>query len=212
MLSTYCFTLIGPYHIKPSGQLLYIHWMPHIGHILFHYDHIHQLHDLIWDCLLLAIELNPLDGPNTHSWCLQVLANTRSIMPSILYTQLEMVDTTLHIPLEQATEKPGKKFNGTWWTHVRADQYELLSEFKELQRSHQYLLHWNTFADRYELTWEIHSDLWHAALMLKLNFIGVGYFICRIALFKCGYIVMASKKRQWYKRRKTKQTFHKQKM
>ena len=92
--------------------------------------------------------------------------------------------------------------------HVRADQYELLSEFKELQRSHQYSLRWNTFADLYDLAWEIHSDLWYAALMLTLNFIGVGYFICRIALFKCGYIAMASKKRRWYKRRKTKKTFH----
>ena len=110
--------------------------------------------------------------------------------------------------------KPGKQFNGTWWMHVRADQYELLSEFKELQRSHKelqrshkYSNRLNTFADLCELTWKIHSDLWHTALMLMLNFVGVGYFIYHIALFKCGYIAMASKKREWYKHRKKKQTF-----
>ena len=66
MLSTYCFTSIGPYHIKPSGQLLCIHWMLHVGRILFHYDNIYQLHDLIRDSLQLAIEPNPMDGSNTH--------------------------------------------------------------------------------------------------------------------------------------------------
>ena len=67
MLSTYCFTSIGPYHIKPSGQLLCIHWMPDAGRVLLYYDHTFQLHDLIRDCLQLAIEPNPLDGSNTHS-------------------------------------------------------------------------------------------------------------------------------------------------
>ena len=44
--------------------------------------------------------------------------------------------------------------------------------------------------------------------MLFLNLIVIGYFICRIVLFKCGYIVMTTKsKRVWHKRKK-KQTYH----
>ena len=67
MLSTYCFTSIGPYHIKPSGQLLCIHWMLHVGYILLHFDNIYQLHDFIRDSLQLAIEPNPKDGSITYS-------------------------------------------------------------------------------------------------------------------------------------------------
>ena len=105
MLSTHCFTSIGPFHFKPSGQLLCIHWMPHAGRVSLYYDHNHQLRDLIRICLQLAIEPNLLDGSNTHSGCMQVLANTSSITTSILYTQLEMVDTTFRILLERAIIK-----------------------------------------------------------------------------------------------------------
>ena len=45
--------------------------------------------------------------------------------------------------------------------------------------------------------------------MLFLNLIGIVYFICRIVLFKCGYIVMMAKsKRVWHKRKKKKRTYH----
>ncbi len=81
--------------------------MLHVGRILFHFDNIYQLHDLIRDSLQLAIEPNPKDGSITYSWRLQVLVNTRSTTPPILYTQLEMVDITFYIPLEQAAEKAG---------------------------------------------------------------------------------------------------------
>ena len=44
--------------------------------------------------------------------------------------------------------------------------------------------------------------------MMFLNLIGIGYFICRIFLFKCGFIVMTTKsKRVWHKQKK-KQTYH----
>ena len=44
--------------------------------------------------------------------------------------------------------------------------------------------------------------------MMFFNLIGIGYFICCIVLFKCGYIVMTKKlKRVWHKRKK-KRTYH----
>ena len=60
----------------------------------------------------------------------------------------------------------------------------------------------------YKEFWTFILSTVHVILMLFLNFIGIGYFIFRIVLFKCGYIAMTTKsKRVWHKLKK-KRTYH----
>ena len=92
---------------------------------------------------------------------------------------------------------------------VRDEQYEILAECKNLAGDSFQFKRFSKFDGPYEVFWAFISSAFHVILMLFLNLIGIGYFICRIVLFKCGYIVMTAKsKRVWHKRKKKKRTYH----
>ena len=93
--------------------------------------------------------------------------------------------------------------NVTYWTNFRADQHEILPDFKDLKRRNQALDSRSIFAEVYEVFW-LHLK------MMTLNTIGLTYFTSRILLYKVGYLIMPSRhKRPWSKQRKRgRKLFH----
>ena len=91
--------------------------------------------------------------------------------------------------------RPGK-FNGTYWMHHRADKFELLAQFKEIDRERKQL-------DAHSLYAAIFSEAWFHIIMMFLNFCGIAYFTMRILLFKFGWLTMhINSKQTWSKRRR----------
>ena len=89
---------------------------------------------------------------------------------------------------------------------VRAEQYEIIAECNNLARDCRQFKWFSKFDGPYKEFWTFILSAFHVILILFLDLIGIGYFICRIFLFKCGYIVMKTKsKRVWHKWKK-KQT------
>ena len=94
--------------------------------------------------------------------------------------------------------RPGK-FNGTYWMHHRADKFELLAQFKEIDRERKQL-------DTHSLYAAIFSEAWFHIIMMSLNFYGIAYFTMRILLFKFGWLTMhINSKQTWSKRRRFNQ-------
>ena len=87
---------------------------------------------------------------------------------------------------------PGKE-NRTYWMLVRAEQYEIIAECKNLARDRRQFKPFSKFDGPYEAFWTFILLAFHVILMMFLDLIGIGYFICHIVLFKCGYIVMKVK-------------------
>ena len=85
------------------------------------------------------------------------------------------------------------KENGTYWMLVRSEQYEIIVECKNLARVCRQFKRFYKFDGPYESFWTFILSAFHVILMLFLNLIGIGYLICRIVFFKCGYIVMKVK-------------------
>ena len=91
---------------------------------------------------------------------------------------------------------------------VRAEQYEIIAECKNLARDRCQFKRFSKFDGPYEALCTFILSAFRVILMLFLNLIRIEYFICRIVLFKYGYTVITKKsKRVWYKRKK-KQTYH----
>ena len=91
---------------------------------------------------------------------------------------------------------------------VRAEQYEIMAECKTLAHDRGQFKRFSKFDGPYKALWTFILSAFHVILILFLNFIGIGYFICCIFLFKCGYIVMTNKSRRVWHKRKNKQTYH----
>ena len=96
-------------------------------------------------------------------------------------------------------ERHPRKENGAYRMLVRAEQYEILAEYKNLARTCCQFKQFSKFDGPYEAFWTFISSAFHVIIMLFFNLIGIRYFICCIVLFKCGYIVMTAKsKRVWH--------------
>ena len=74
-----------------------------------------------------------------------------------------------------------EKIYVTYWENVRADQHEILSEFKDLKHRHQALDSRSIFAEVYKVFW-LHLK------MMTLNTIGITYFTSRMFFYKKGWV------------------------
>ena len=91
---------------------------------------------------------------------------------------------------------------------IRADQYEIIAECKNLARDCRQFKRFSKFDGHYEALWTFILSAFHVILMMFLNLIGIGYFICRIVLFKCGYIVITTKSKSVWHKRKKRRTYY----
>jgi len=131
----------------------------------------------------------------------QILDRTCSVFLSRIKTQLVVVVTDYLIVLEWTKEAHRK--NGTYWMLVRAEQYEILAECKNLTCDCRRFKQFSHFVKPYKRFWAFISSAFHVILMLILNSFGKGFFTCRIILFKYRYLVMQTKsKRVCHKHRK----------
>ena len=103
--------------------------------------------------------------------------------------------------------RPGKE-NGTYWMLVRAEKYDIIEECKNLARDRNQFKRFSKFDGRYKSLWTFILSAFWVILMLFIDFIGIGYFICFIVLFKCRYIVMMMKSKRVWNKLKKKQTYH----